>query len=148
MPIYNAKDIPLGQSYGGLPDVSGAMLNWFQNMTFIQIVKTVVNFQVVETPTKIDFQGVWQPFSPKQLALLPEGQRAWSWFMCHADPNLKLDTDEIIKYEGQNYRVMANNDYTHYGYREYHLVQDYRDGLLIADNGDNLTTESGGDFGT
>ncbi len=146
--ISDAKNRPLTQSYGNLPDVSGAMATWQQAMTFIHVVKTVVNFDVVETPSKKDFQGVWQPFTTRDLLIKPEGQRDWGWFMCHSDIDLSLRPDDIIKYEGANYRVMQQNDYNKYGYFEYHLIEDYTNGLLVDDKGDNLTTESGGDLGT
>lgn len=125
MPIKNASDTPLSQSYGNLPNVEGAMLSWFQNMIFIVMAKTIVNFQAVFTPTQVNFQGVWQPFTSRDLMIKPEGQRHWSWYTCHADPGLILKTDEVIQYEGKNYVVMQKLDYTHYGYNEYHLVEDY-----------------------
>ena len=58
IPIINAKDIPLNQGTGTVPNVSGAMRNWFQTMTFEQVTKSVVNFKVVETKVSIDFMGV------------------------------------------------------------------------------------------
>lgn len=124
-PILNAKNILLNQNSGTLPDVSGGMFDYFQPMTFTTIVKSIVNFNVVETPTSVSFLGVWQPFSPKQLEMKPEGQRSWSWFSCHAQLTLILVPDEVITYLGVQYRVMAQQDYRLYGYLEYHLVQDY-----------------------
>lgn len=125
IPILNANTIPLNQNSGTVPDVSDAMLDWFQPLTFTSIVKTVVNFQVVETPTNVSFLGVWQPFTARQLLLKPEGQRAWSWFTCHAQPELVLKADEVVTYLGVQYRVKEQTDYRLYGYVEYHLIQDY-----------------------
>lgn len=75
--------------------------------------------------TNVTFQGVWQPFTAEQLLLKPEGQRSWDWQMCHAEPALILNTDEIITYEEIQYRVMSKKDYSKYAYVQYDLVRDY-----------------------
>lgn len=123
--IFDAKNRPLSANTGTLPDVSGAMLNWFQRLTFTRIVKTVVNFKVVETATNYSFQGVRQPFTPRQLEVLPEGQRKWRWETIHAQPSLVLDPDEIIYFSGTKYRVWNSVNYAEYGYVEYVIVEDY-----------------------
>ena len=123
--LGNAKDVPINARSGSVPDVSGAMTDWFQPMTFTRVVKTVVGFQAVETPTPTDFRGVIQPLGARQLLLKPEGQRAWTWQTLHADPSLKLDVDEVVTYLGVQTRVMARKDFSLYGYVEYEIVQDW-----------------------
>lgn len=123
--IANGKNRPINTQAGTVPDVSGAMTDWFQPMIFTTIVKEVEGFQSVETPTEIPFQGVIQPFTERQLLLKPEGQRAWTWHLLHADPSLKLEVDDVVDYLGVQTRVMSRKDYTLYGYVEYHLVQDW-----------------------
>jgi hypothetical protein len=124
-PIKNASSVLLTQNPGTLPSVQDAMLDWFQNLTFTRIVKTTINFNVVETPTSYSFQGVRQPFTAQQLVMKPEGQRQWKWETIHAFPNLVLNPDEIIGFAGQNYRVMRKSDFSEYGYVLYEIVQDY-----------------------
>jgi hypothetical protein len=123
--IINGKDLPLNQNSGTVPDVSGALKNWFQPISMTSITKTVVNFKVIESGTPIETLGVWQPFSGKQLAMKPEGQRKWGWWTLHAEPGLVLEPDQIVTYLGINYRVMRQQDYRLYGYVEYELVEDY-----------------------
>ncbi len=125
MKINNASSIPLNANTGTVPDVSGALQNWFQPMVFTTIVKTIVDFQNVETPTDIQFMGVWQPFSSRKLSMKPEGQRAWKWFTVHSGIALGLKPDEVITYLGTQYRVMADSDYSLYGYFEYEIKEDY-----------------------
>ena len=125
MIILNANTIPLNLNSGTLPDVSGALLNYFQPIIFETVVKTVVNFQVVETPTVYNFQGVWQPFTPEQLLIKPEGQRSWKWFTLHAQPSLVLNTDDVIKYNSVQYRVMSKMDWSLYGYLQYEIIEDF-----------------------
>jgi hypothetical protein len=107
------------------PQMQGALANWQRPMTFITTIKELVDFEVVETKTEINFKGVWQPYNSQQLNLKPEGQRAWKWFTCHAETRVQLDPDEIISYNGKDYRVMEKRDYNEYGYIEYHLIEDY-----------------------
>ena len=123
--ISNAANRPLFDKSGTVPDVSGAMQDYFQAMVFTPLVKTISGFQAVETASPINFQGVIQPFTERQLLLKPEGQRAWTWFWLHADPVLTLKVDDVVLFKGIQTRVMARKDYVLYGYVEYHLVQDW-----------------------
>jgi hypothetical protein len=123
--VANAANRPLFDKPGTLPDVSGAMQDYYEPMTFEQVTKTTVGFQVKESATPITFRGMIQPFTERQLFLKPEGQRAWTWFLLYADPSLSLNVDDIIVWEGVQTRVMGRKDYALYGYMEYHLVQDW-----------------------
>lgn len=148
----NAKDIPLNQQSGTVPNVSGAMINWFQPMVFGIVVKTVQDYQVVESMEQISFQGVWQPLSSRKLMMKPEGQQSWSWFWLHSEISLKLENDQVVNYNGVQYRVMSLKDYKLYGYYEYELVEDYTGSgptpindapLLVNQVGDFLTDQFG-----
>lgn len=124
--IINARDTPLTQIRGTVPDVSGAMQDRFQMMNFTTVVKSVVNFQVVETPTVTNFWGNIQPFSDNQLKLIPEGQRTqWQYFEMHAEPAITLVPDDVVNYLGIQYRVLARRDYSLYGYLLFTLITDY-----------------------
>jgi hypothetical protein len=123
--IANGKNKSIAFQTGTVPDVSGAMQDYFQQMTFEVLTKTTTGFQVVETGTPINFRGVVQPFTDRQLLLKPEGQRAWSWFLVHSDPTLELEVDDVGNWNGIQTRVMAKKDYLLYGYVEYHWVQDW-----------------------
>lgn len=123
--IANGSNKPLNTQAGTVPDVSGAMTDWFQPMVFTRVLKETIGFQDVETPTAVDFRGVIQPLSDRQLQLKPEGQRSWTWLMLHSDPSLTLNTDEVVTYLGVQTRVMARQDFSLYGYILYSLVQDW-----------------------
>lgn len=115
----------LDQINFGVPQMGETLKGWFQSMTFIKLVKTVVNFENFETEEEIKFRGVWQPASAESLMLKPEGQRSWRWYTVHAEKTLILNPDEIILYRGQRYRVKDKNDYFEYGYIQYGLIEDY-----------------------
>jgi len=123
--IQNGKDVPLNQSAGFVPNVQGALDGWLQPMTFLQVVKTVAGFQVSESAAPVSFNGVWQPFTDRQLEMKPIGQRSWSWFMVHSKVALPLVPDDVVQYLGNQYRVMSVRDYALYGYFEYHLILDF-----------------------
>ena len=120
----NGKDFKIG-AQSNLPDVSDALLDWFQNMTFDLITKAITDYDLTETATTISTKGVRQPFSAQQLSIKPEGQRAWKWETLHCLPNVKLNPDDIVVFNGVRYRVMEKLDYSEYGYLEYHIIQDY-----------------------
>lgn len=125
IPIQNAKDVSLSQNSGTVPNMGDALLNWFQPITFTQIVKSIVNYQDVETPTNVSFLGVWQPLSPQDVLMKSEGQRIWKWFTVHTQIQLPLAPDDVLTYLGVQYRVKGKLDYSIYNFYEYHLVQDY-----------------------
>lgn len=123
--IANAANQPLFAKEGTVPDVSGALQDYFQAMVFETTEKTVTGFQVVETDTPINFRGMIQPYTERRLQLLPEGQRAWSWFQLYADPSLTLNVDDVVVYEGVQTRIMSRQDFSLYGYILYIIVQDW-----------------------
>lgn len=123
--IANGKDTPLNLRQGTIPDVSGALKDWYQTMVFEKVIKSVVAFQAVESGTPITFQGTFMPLTERQLMLKPEGQRAWSWFLVYAEPQLTLQVDDVVIWNGKQTRVMGRTDYGLYGYVQYSLVQDW-----------------------
>lgn len=123
--IQNAKDVPLNRNPGSLPDLSGALLSWFQPMDFTLITKAVVNAQLTEIEVPYSYMGVRQPFTVQQLLIKPEGQRSWKWETIHAYPELNLKTDDIIVFNAVTYRVMQKLDWSEYAFVEYHICEAY-----------------------
>ncbi len=125
MIFSQGKNTPLNANSGTVPDMSGALDNWMQPMTFTRIVKSIINFQLVEAPVNASFQGVIQPFSAKKLEIAMVGQTAWSWYTIHVQLGFELQPDDVVNYLGVQYRVMEKSDFNIYGYTEYHAIQDY-----------------------
>jgi hypothetical protein len=123
--IGQGANTPINVRTGTIPDVGGSMTDWFQPLTFCKVTKSVVGFQDVETEVQINFRGIVQPFTDRQLLLKPEGQRAWTWLMINGDPVLSLDVDEIVLFLGIQTRIMSLKRYDLYGYIEYHAIQDF-----------------------
>lgn len=123
--IANAANYPLFAKSGTIPDVSGAMQDYYQALTFEAVTKATVGFEVQETTVPINFRGVIFPFTARQLFLKPEGERAWTWFSLFSDPVLTLNVDDVVIWQSKQTRVMARKDYGLYGYVEYELIQDW-----------------------
>src|SRR4051812_15840282 len=124
-PIYNASSRLLTENSGTLPDVSGGFLDYFQPMTFEQITKTVVGFQVQETTTPVSCYGLWQPMGARRLAMMPIGQRKWNHFTLHTQLPVPLQPDDVIVYLGHQYRCLGQTDYSLYGYYYYEFNDDF-----------------------
>lgn len=124
--IQNGSNIPLNVQQGTIPNMIEGLTDYFQTMTFTQVVKTNVGFEVLETPTNITFEGVIMPFSERQLLLLPEGERAWTWFWLFAYPVLTLQVDDVVTWNNRTVRVMSRKNYLIYNYVEYRLIEDWR----------------------
>ena len=122
--ITNAstKSILVGST---VPNMAQTLNQWLQPMIFGGITKEVENFQVTETVVEISFMGCWQPWTERQLKIVPEGQRGWRHFSCWSSSDLALNLDDTITYLGNRYRVLGIMDFRLEGYMEYHLTQDY-----------------------
>jgi hypothetical protein len=125
MSITNANSRTLSQSAPTVPNVQDAMRDWFQPLIFILIQKSVVNFELKEVQTIVQFQGIIESLTPTQLAMKPEGQRNWNFINIWAYPDLVLSMDDIFQYNGKNYRVTSRNDWSQYGYVNYDAAEDY-----------------------
>ncbi len=126
--IQNGSNIPLNFAQGSIPNMGETLTDYFQKMSFIQITKTVQGFEVLETPVTTNFWGILMPFGARELKLIPEGQRAWTYFKLYAQPVLTLQVDDVIvltSINNKQTRVTSREDYKMYGYVSYSLVQDW-----------------------
>ena len=124
-PIFNANTMTLDQNTASLPIMRGTLRGWFRAITFSVKAQSVSGGLMTETFVDTTFMGVVQPLNRKDLLLKPEGQRSWQWLQIHALPGLVLNTDDIIKYNGENYRILGTWNWDSYGYVEYHAIKDY-----------------------
>lgn len=108
-----------------LPDVSQGVQMFFQNIKIDLVRKINENGYLKEHKHCILTQGVRQTFTPRQLAMKPEGQRTWKWSRLHMLPEPKLKLDDIANIRGTKYRVMSSVDQSEYGFMEYDLIEDY-----------------------
>lgn len=129
-PIFNASSLPLTQQSGTVPNVDGALYDYFQPMTFENLTKSIVGFQLSESiSATTETMGVMFPV-PLNLAIRKVGQRDWIQKDLYCLPNLVLNLDDVVIYLGVQYRVLQVQDYSQYGsggsgYLVYRLQQDW-----------------------
>lgn len=123
--IVNGKDKPLNLASSALPNVSPALSNLLQPVILTKVAKQNIDGVVQMIYTPISTRAVRQPFSAQELAIKPEGERAWRWETVHATADLILKPDDRIMWSGILFRVMKKSDYAEYGYVQYDIVEDY-----------------------
>lgn len=106
--------------------MKAAFAGWMTKITLIVIQQTVVDGFVIDTESKVTFQGTVQPLSPEQVQLKPDGQRSWQWLQIHCLAGaLNLVTNDKFIYNDIRYKIMAVLDYSLNNYVEYHAVRDF-----------------------
>lgn len=127
--MFNAKDRPLNQTATAVPDVSGGILNYFKPIILIQVTTDIVRFNAAPSLKRINSQGMVQSFSGRQLALKPEGERAWLWNMLFTLPGVTLVAGDQVEIPAspaaRNFRVMKSVGDADYGYLQYEVVENY-----------------------
>lgn len=125
--INSAGNNLLNNTNSTLPNMANTITSWFLNITFEVVERTLDGADWVETVVQtINTQGVVQPPRDKDLAILPEGTWAWEWLMLHCLPNVQLNTNQYIKYDGNLYKVMAKKDWSKYGYVRYTILEAFK----------------------
>jgi len=126
--INSGRNILLNRNTNAaLPNMSETIKSWFLDITFEVEEKYLDgadwNFRTVQT---INTGGVVRPPSDKDLKILPEGSWAWEWLQIHCLPNVQIETNHFVKYDGKRYKVMAKKDWSKYGYVRYTLLEAYQ----------------------
>jgi hypothetical protein len=125
-PLINANTQPLNENSANLPDVSAAVAAFLYPMTFEFNQVTMVDGYAQSVPIKISTQASIQPFTERELKVLPEGERAWSWYLLHSLTNLNLKVNDKVKIGSERYKVMASANWSRNQYWLYHVVLDYQ----------------------
>lgn len=125
--ILSAKNTLLNNTNGALPNMANTITSWFLDITFEVVNRDLDGADWVETVTQtINTKGVVQPPRDKDLKIFPEGTWAWEWLMLHCLPDVQLETNQYIKYDGTLYKVMAKKDWRKYGYVRYMILQAFQ----------------------
>lgn len=129
MKIVNAKNFTISQVLGGnLPNMSDTIKGWFQPLTFEYVTRTLDENGIWHNEEEqiIRTLGVVQPPRDIDLKILPEGTWNWEWQMLHCLPDVVLEVDQFVIYDGVKYKVMAVKPWQKYGYRRYTLLEAFR----------------------
>lgn len=110
----------------GMPQMHAAFAGWTIPITLTKIEQQVSSGFALNIKTDVAVMGTWQPLSPEQIALKPDGQRSWEWIDLHIEgKNVLFQTNDRIIKDDLTYKVMALRDYTLNNFCEYHLIRDY-----------------------
>lgn len=121
----NYEDVPAVERTG-MPQMSAAFDGWMVSMNLIKISQTIIAGLVSESRRSIKIKAAWQPLSPEEIALKPDGQRSWEWIDLHVRGRGQIfATNDRIEHEGILYKIMAVKDWRLNNYTEYHLIRDY-----------------------
>lgn len=113
----------------GMPQMSAAFAGWMQKITLLKHVEKVVDGFVKIEEKPVCFSGTIQPLSARAIMLKPEGQRSWTWLQIHCLAlSLSLIPGDKFTWNGDIFKIMAQNDYGLNGYIEYHAVKDFQTG--------------------
>lgn len=121
------KITKLSELSNGMPQMQTALQGWEVLILADYIKQEWVNGEPVEIKKTEKIIGTRQPLKFEEVELLPEGQRNWKHYWLHVDAKYKqLNIQQIVTIKGQNYRIMAIQDYSLNGFYEYHIVKDYQ----------------------
>lgn len=110
-----------------LPNMSNTITSWFLNITFEVVKRTLSGADWVEIVEQtINTKGVVQPPRDKDLVIFPEGSWGWEWLMIHCLPDVQLDINQYIRYDGTVYKVMNKKDWRKYGYVRYMILEAFK----------------------
>lgn len=110
-----------------LPNMSSTIKGWFLPISFDIVTRELQGADWVITNTRtVNTKGVVRPPSDTDLKFLPDGTWSWQWLQIHCLPNVLLENNQFVSYNGVLYKVMAKKDYTPYGYIRYTILEAYQ----------------------
>lgn len=109
----------------GMPQMGPAFAGWTQQITLGLVQQYDEKGLTKKRVKRIRFQGTIQPLKPTELQFKPEALRRFPWLQIHMfTPRQRLDTNDIIEYDGRRYKVLGVYDYSLNNFFEYHVVED------------------------
>jgi hypothetical protein len=124
-PIIGAGTRDITESALTMPNMRSAIINWFRPLQAILITTSIVDGESREVRRPFNTAGILLPMKARYIALKPEGQRAWRWFVLHVGREIELKPNDIIIRKNVPYRVMGRWGYEDYGWIRYELKEDF-----------------------
>lgn len=98
-----------------LPNLSGPVGRWSQNVTIKTVTVTKVNFVETKHITVAPFKAVVQPADKEKLNPASiDWSREYLWF--HSLSPMALG--QYIQYKGEDFKLITEGNYSDYGYYE------------------------------
>ena len=125
-PIIGAGTRDIAESALTMPNMRGAVINWFRPFRGILVTTTIVDGLSKEVRREFDTAGFFKPMRPREVLIKPEGDRAFRWFVLYTGREIDFKPNDVVIRKGVPYRVMGPWQLEDYGVKRYELVEDYR----------------------
>jgi hypothetical protein len=123
--IRNASRFTIEEAVMPAPTGRSILAGWLRPITLVRVVTTTVDFETAKVEKPLKTTGVVQPLTATALAIKPEGQRTWKWWMITATPELILKAGEDIIFRGSKLRIMSQVPLEANDVIQYEAVEDY-----------------------
>ena len=107
-----------------LPSVQGVVDTFLQAVKIGIITKTIIRGKTQEITNWKTIRASRQAMT-ESLAVRKEGERSWRWHVFHVTPDVLLQTDDIVVFQGTQYRIMEKEDWAQYGFLKYNAIENY-----------------------
>ena len=124
-PIIGAGTRDISESALTVPNMRGAIINWFRPLQAERITTTIVDGLAKEIRRPFNTAGVFNPMKPREVLLKPEGDRTFRWFVLYVGREIELKPNDVVIRKGVPYRVMGPLPIEDYGIKRYELTEDY-----------------------
>ncbi len=123
--ITNGKNLPLGQSSASLPSVAEGVMTFLQPVQ-VGIIKATQIKGYTQTIVEkyINTKGA-RIEDPNAVVISKTGERIWDSITIYFLSDIILVIDDLFLFNKVQYRVMALENWTEYGYNKYAVLQDY-----------------------
>ena len=110
-----------------VPYLAGALKGWTRPIVCLVVVKSVVDHQVVETPSQITLDINYQPMPASQVNRKPEEQRTWKWWtLIIKNPTIQLKVDDVVTIGSLTFRFQSGLSYwTTSGFSVCEAIEDF-----------------------
>lgn len=108
-----------------IPNVGHVLNGWMKQKSVTTIVKSVVDHEVVETPTVTIMRMNIQPMPPQKVARKVDSQREWKWWTIYIKKGPLLKIDDIITVDSVDYRIESVHDWTEGGFQHYEAIEGF-----------------------
>ncbi len=125
-PYPSASRLDYQDCIATTPSVRETVLGWLRPITLGLVTTRIEDGQSIPTTREVNTSGCVQPMRPRELAIKPEGERAWGWYVLYVTPEIALKADDKVIFKGVTYRVMDKMDWSEYGYVRYGVQEGYQ----------------------
>lgn len=96
-----------------------------RNLKIVSVTKKFLNGRVTENRVESMIRGTFEPMSPVEAQLMPEGLRDYAWYNLLTTHHVQLPLDSIVTFMGKDYRIRTAINLLHRGFMKYECLEDF-----------------------